>query len=211
MASPRSDYHHGDLAEALIEQALKVLREAPAEALSLRALSETIGVSHSAAYRHFPSKKALLDGVCERGFRRFRDAVLEAKGQDGLPVPEQLERMAGCYIRFALAQPNLYLLMFGPGFAERMCAPETGTSASESFAVLLSSVQRGLALGVLAPASAFLLSQTIWALLHGFALFALHGELSAEHAEESARRAWGFLYRGVGVGCPDSPVENGSG
>lgn len=200
MASPRSAYHHGDLAQALVEQALEVLVVAPAEELSLRALSEAIGVSHSAAYRHFPSKKALLDGVCERGFARFRDALLEAKGAAGTDLSGQFERMTGCYIQFALAQPNLYLLMFGPGFAERMCAPATGTTASESFAVLLSSVQEGLAAGVFAPASAFLLSQTIWALLHGFALFALHGELSAEHAEESARRAWGFLYRGIGAG-----------
>lgn len=197
MGSARAQYHHGDLAQALLDQALLSLHNVSPEDLSLRALSVEIGVSHSAAYRHFPSKRALLDGVCERGFAAFRDALLAARQPLDSPLTEQFERMSGAYIRFALAQPNLYSLMFGPGFAERMQTSSTSAAARESFGVLLDSVHLGLQESLFAPASPFQLSQTIWALLHGFALFALHGEVDAEHAEVMALKAWSFLYQGI--------------
>jgi len=197
MDSSRSAYHHGDLAQALVEQALSTLVLVNSEELSLRAISQAIGVSHSAAYRHFPNKRALLDGVCELGFARFRDALLEAKGLPTTPLPARFEQMCEAYVSFALANANLYSLMFGPGFVERMYASDTSATASEAFAVLLSSVQEGLASGLFAPANPFFLSQTIWALLHGFALFALHGEVSPEHGAVSAKRSWHLLYRGI--------------
>jgi AcrR family transcriptional regulator len=197
MAVARAQYHHGDLAQTLLDQALVSLRTVSAEELSLRALSQEIGVSHSAAYRHFPSKRALLDGVCERGFASFRDALLAARQPLDSPLPAQFERMAGTYIRFALAQPNLYSLMFGPGFAERMQTSGTCEAARESFGVLMDSVHQALTEGLFATASPFQLSQTIWALLHGFALFAMHGEVDAQHAAPMAVQAWSFLYQGI--------------
>lgn len=197
MASSRKAYHHGALAPALVEQALRSLEATPHGELSLRALSESLGVSHTAAYRHFPDKDALLDAVAARGYSAIRDCLLAAKGKPNLSVPRQFDRMAEAYVAFAIAQPNLYRLMFGPGFQERLRSESTGIAAREAFAVLLDAIQKGQAAKVFAAASPFLLSQTVWSLLHGIALFALDGELGKEQAAHVARAAWQFLYQGV--------------
>ena len=45
-------YHHGNLREALLEEAIVALADVPAEQLSLRAIARTLGVSQTAQYRH---------------------------------------------------------------------------------------------------------------------------------------------------------------
>lgn len=183
-------YHHGDVRQALVQAALSSLATTPPEALSLRALSESVGVSHTAAYRHFPDKQALLNAVSEWGFGEFHGR-LRAAGE--------LEAMVQAYVGFAIAQPNLYRLMFGPGFLERMSDESACAAAREAFSVLLTAVQAGQAAGTLVAGSAFLMSQTIWALLHGIALFALDGELAPESAAHVAREGWRLLRGGVGT------------
>lgn len=189
-------YHHGDLRQALLHQALAALATQPASELSLRDFAAHIGVSHSAAYRHFPDKKALLDAVAEEGFRQFRDRLRSATSPRAV---KRLEAMFSLYLAFGLEQPNLYRLMFGPGFLERVSVPATDANAREAFATLLETVQAAQAAKALRPASAFLMSQTIWATLHGLTLFALDGELDPAGAQLAVNGAWKFLFDGLGL------------
>ena len=56
-------YHHGALAEAMVEQALIAVREHGADDVSLRAMAQALDVSPSAAYNHFADKDDLLRAV----------------------------------------------------------------------------------------------------------------------------------------------------
>jgi AcrR family transcriptional regulator len=47
-------YHHGDLRAALVGAAVAAAREGGEVAVGLNRLATTVGVSASAAYRHFP-------------------------------------------------------------------------------------------------------------------------------------------------------------
>src|SRR5688572_22587782 len=71
-------YHHGDLKRALLDAALKILREEGLEELTLRATARATGVSQTAPYRHFSDRTALLAGVAEDGFRRLRSRMQRA-------------------------------------------------------------------------------------------------------------------------------------
>jgi AcrR family transcriptional regulator len=188
-------YHHGGLRQALVRQALAALRDAAWEDLSLRALSGAIGVSHTAAYRHFPDKQALLDAVAEEGFREFSSRLRAV--EPARSAIRRIEAMAAAYIAFGQREPNLYRLMFGPGFLERVSVPGTDAAARDSFSVLLETVRSGQADGSLKAGNAFLLSQTIWALLHGITLFALDGELAAPDAAQVGAGGWRFLLEGI--------------
>ena len=53
-------YHHGALEAALTDAALHFVQTSGIEALTLRDLARTLGVSPSAAYRHFPSRDHLV-------------------------------------------------------------------------------------------------------------------------------------------------------
>lgn len=67
---PKSNhaYHHGDLRQGFIDAACAQLRKASADQLSLRALARDLGVSQTAAYRHFASKNALFAAIATQGF-----------------------------------------------------------------------------------------------------------------------------------------------
>ena len=71
-------YHHGDLRNALLDAARKILDEQTLGDLSLRAVARRAGVSHAAPYRHFPNHEALLVELAKEGFAELREGIAEA-------------------------------------------------------------------------------------------------------------------------------------
>src|SRR6187402_772304 len=71
-------YHHGDLRQALLAAALRIIQKEGVAALTLRGVGQDLGVSRTALYRHFADKAALLEAVGTDGFRRFRMALQDA-------------------------------------------------------------------------------------------------------------------------------------
>ena len=67
----RSTFRHGNLAEALIDAALKRIEADGVETITLRDLADDAGVNHRAIYRHYPDKDALLAAVAERAWKDF--------------------------------------------------------------------------------------------------------------------------------------------
>ena len=99
-------YHHGNLREALLEQAERTLRERGVEALSLRELAREVGVSHGAPRRHFPDRQALLDALAEAGFERLGAELRAAADGAGEDFEPRLRATAAAYVRFATARPG---------------------------------------------------------------------------------------------------------
>src|SRR5215471_21379476 len=62
----RATYHHGDLANALTVAATQLAREGGPEAVVLREAARTVGVSATAAYRHFAGHGDLMHAVKDR-------------------------------------------------------------------------------------------------------------------------------------------------
>lgn len=104
MKKDPESYRHGNLAQALVEDAVQMLRTIPPEDLSLRELAQRAGVSPRAPYVHFPSKSDLLREVALHGFRDLSTQSLNA-GHD-------LMALGRVYLNFAAENPNLYRLMF---------------------------------------------------------------------------------------------------
>ena len=74
-------YHHGDLPQALLDAALRIVKTQGTEALTLRAVARLAGVSQAAPYRHFANTDALLAGVAEeaRPLTDARDARVDPR------------------------------------------------------------------------------------------------------------------------------------
>ena len=104
-------YHHGHLRQTLIAAALAAIEHDGAEALSLRELAESAGVSRAAPYRHFADRDDLLAAVAARGFEDLNvgyEAALAAPG-DGA---SRLRAASHVYMDFAERRPGLFRLMF---------------------------------------------------------------------------------------------------
>jgi AcrR family transcriptional regulator len=124
----RSAYHHGDLAAAAVEEALRLIAAGPPAKLSMRALAETLGVAHRALYNHFETREALLAAVAARGFEQLADALAAA------PDPG---RFLAAYVGFALAQPGLYDVMTQRNHAQINAEPALRAAVDRVIAVAL--------------------------------------------------------------------------
>lgn len=102
----KRSYHHGDLRQALVQAAGELLEKHGLAALSLREAARRAGVSHNAPYRHFPDREALLAAVAAQGYARLGETLRDAARRGERDMGE-------AYVRFALARPHLYRLMFG--------------------------------------------------------------------------------------------------
>lgn len=106
------NYHHGDLKEAIITSARKILNEQGADALSLRAIAADVGVSHMAPYAHFKNKKELFQAIAAYGFNELADNMHSSS--QNLTKPQDLILAYGvAYVEFAIEHPQLYRLMLG--------------------------------------------------------------------------------------------------
>ena len=107
-------YHHGDLKAVLLDETARILREEGEEALSLRHLASSIGVSRTAPYHHFKDKQSLLYAVAEEGFSRFNEAMKHAmrrsRGKDAQTTMRDYTR---AYVKFAVSHREYYDLMYG--------------------------------------------------------------------------------------------------
>ena len=115
-ASRVRPYHHGNLRRALLDEALATIRAEGVEGLTLREIGARLGVSRTALYRHFADKRALLAAVATEGFRTLRQQLVTA-WEEGGRGRAAFEAMGVAYVRFAVANPAHYRVMFG-GFVD---------------------------------------------------------------------------------------------
>ncbi len=167
-------YHHGELRRALVGAALGLLAEDGADAVSLRAVARRAGVSAMAPYRHYPDKEALLAAVAVQGFGGLC-AVLRT-ADDAAPTGQALVEQAVAYVRYALENPALFRLMFGP---KRLGThPELTAAGEAAYAVLAARVAAE------APADTDRDARALgcWSLVHGLASLFLDGRISDKTA-----------------------------
>lgn len=127
----RDTYHVGNLAPLLLSAAREMLGEVGPNKLSLRAVSERVGVSSTAAYHHYANRAELLGHLAAQGFRELAK-VLAAR--DCAAMGEQKLREAClAYFSFARSNPALYQLMFGPEFVSGEMIPELRVARDDAF------------------------------------------------------------------------------
>jgi len=107
-----SDYHHGDLRNALVRAGLEILDEDGLDGLSLRKVAARAGVSHAAPAHHFVNREGLFVAIAAHGFDRFRDYMLEDRFASGTGPRDQLIGISRGYLRFSREQPALFRLNF---------------------------------------------------------------------------------------------------
>ena len=177
-------YHHGALKAALLDAADALLDEGGAGAVSLREAARRAGVSATAPYRHFADKEALLAALATRGFEQFGAALDEAARDASDP----LAAMGLAYVRFALARPGRFRLMFGPGI-DRSQFPELQAAAARAFERLVAGVEANPRPGREPDAGRNARTGAIaaWALVHGLAQLFLDGMLPGQDPEALVR------------------------
>jgi AcrR family transcriptional regulator len=188
----RHGYHHGNLKEALIAAARRLIAEHGPLGFTLNEASRTAGVSASAPYRHFRDRNALIEATAEEGFKLFRER-LEAAAAGASDAYDALCRMGAAYYGFAMDEPGFYQAMFSSGLP-KVGAPVADAGA-RAFAVLEGAVKRLGAGG----AQSRELALKIWAFSHGMAGLIGSGAVSIMDAGRLSRSAVDALLRDAGL------------
>jgi AcrR family transcriptional regulator len=128
-------YRHGNLPAALLGAARQILDENGLQAVGLRETARRVGVSATAAYRHFTNKEDLLASVAAQGFHELAAAM-----QNATRGATPLVRAGLAYIEFANENRGLFRVMFGPVLAERTKYPALQAASSAVEALLLHGV-----------------------------------------------------------------------
>jgi AcrR family transcriptional regulator len=167
-------YRHGNLPVALVAAAREIMDESGMEAVGLRETARRVGVSATAAYRHFTSKEDLLASVAAEGFRELSAAMERATRG-----PNPLTRAGLAYVEFAQQNRGLFRLMFGSVLAERAKYPALQAASDGVEAQLL----RGVADLDQRPLDDNLAAMAAWGLVHGLSHLVVDGFIPAARAE----------------------------
>lgn len=172
----RRGYHHGNLREALIDAALRLIGEKGPAGFTVAEAARAAGVSPAAPYRHFRDRDELMADVAKRGFESFA-AALGAAWDGGQPQPRKaFERLGLAYLDFAAKEPATFAAMFEAG----ICAddfPQLKAAADAAFAVLRDACEVMVAT---LPADrrppVLMVALHVWSLTHGIASLFARGD-----------------------------------
>ena len=145
------------------------------EAVTMRTLAKSLGVSAMTPYRYFDNKSALFAQVRTEAFRRFADAQRDAVANDQAPMVSLLG-LERAYIQFALDEPDAYRIMFELRQAPAGTYPELDAESARAFSYLHGAVKLAVAQKVL-PGDPLTVAHTLWAHTHGIVSLHLAGKL----------------------------------
>lgn len=170
-------YHHGDLRNALVQAAVELAREGGGPGgIVLREAARRVGVSATAAYRHFGALPELVEEVAGAAFSALAQAMeaeLDRCAHTGDPQHDSWAEMRAVgrgYIHFALEEPGLFAVAFtrtGPPLPTGRGTAGLGLTPRD---LLERSLDSMLAAGVLSPTDRAAASPAAWAIVHGLSL-----------------------------------------
>lgn len=169
-ARPRARRGEGSKLRGLILDAGErlLVQSGDADAVSIRAIAEAVGVTPPSIYLHFADKDELIRAVSERSFAVFDDVVQGAGATTDDPL-EALRVRSRAYVRFGLDNPEQYRILFmrKPGTA-RSAVDFATMPGSQAFQHLVDAVARAIDAGALrADLDPFLAATGLWSAVHG--------------------------------------------
>jgi len=171
-------YHHGALQSALIEASIALAREGGPDRVILREAARAAGVSHSAAYRHFADREALLAEVSR--FARNELATQMRRRVNRTNDPRKRLRAVGtAYIDFAMSEPGLFRTAFT---SHPATSPGPTDTTADPFGVLGQVLDEAQAAGLLDARRRPRAEVAAWSAVHGLAGLLLDGPLPASPA-----------------------------
>ena len=185
-------YHHGDLRRVLLDAAVRVVEKEGVAGLSLHALAQKAGVSSGAPYHHFESREELLRAIAVEGFlllaADMKRGAEEAEGALGCaekPSAAHLRGLGLGYVRFALAHPGHFRIMFRPEL-KALLRKSKELVVDEAFGLLESAITRCQAEGILPAGDPRPLVLVAWSTVHGASVLWVDGPLSGENLVQDA-------------------------
>jgi AcrR family transcriptional regulator len=146
------------------------------EGVSMRQLAEALGCSPMTPYRYFRNKEEILAAVRAAAFDRFASALEEAARKTRGDLRAGGEAMGEAYIRFALAEPDAYRMMFDLSQPHPDRYPDLVRASARARHMMSAALEALVEAGIFVG-DAQLLGYVFWATMHGLVVLHLAGKL----------------------------------
>ncbi|MEU2116272.1 TetR/AcrR family transcriptional regulator [Streptomyces sp. NPDC016459] len=180
-------YHHGDLRNALICAAVDLATEGGPERVVLREAARRVGVSPTAAYRHFDGRGELLRAVRTHARRRLADSMERAAAREPgaddptLAAERRVAALCRGYVGFALDQPGLYRAAFcvprPAGTAGAAAERQPAEPEIRAFTLLGEALEALTRRGTARQGARAVSGAAAWSAVHGLSLLLVDGPL----------------------------------
>ncbi len=112
MSKSKKSYHHGNLAESLLDAVDELATKFGLEAVTLRACAKVVGVSPSSAFRHYADKRALFTAFATKAIDQITVTLDSAKSLAIKNKENEFSAVGLAYIEFALDKPAFFRAMW---------------------------------------------------------------------------------------------------
>lgn len=155
----------------MLAAGLRCLESQNGGELSLRQLAREVGVSPTAVYRHFPDKEALMQALAQAGIAEM--AAWQREAARGVEPQGAFAATGRAYVRWALANPALFRLVFGQcDSVGEVFGDNDAANMLRAHAQQVSGSEEGTQRMMIQA----------WALVHGLAMLMLDGQLPRDES-----------------------------
>ena len=192
----KRNYHHGNLREAVLQQAGVALETDGVSKVSLREISRILGVSHTAPRRHFPTKQLLLDALAVYGYTQLGAALTRALRDRDAAFEVRLQRATLVLVRFALKNPALLGHMFAAKHQSH-ATQELIQASTDALSPGIQLLAQGQRAGEVVEGDPELLVLVPFATVHGLIVVSTNGSFKGVSLEALVRQATHHILVGL--------------
>lgn len=179
-SSQNLPYHHGNVKEALVDTALRLIEQHDVGTLSLRKLSKEVGITPSAVYNHFADKDALLLAIKARIYDHMNQ-YFEARRSATTDPEQALMEICMGYYHYSNEYSSQFQFLFGSTLPLEWLTPETVAVSCRSILVVRKLMWQiyekyQIPCSEIAVVNAALL---VWSQLHGIVTLRRSGSIKA--------------------------------
>lgn len=155
-----------NLRQVIMDAAREMFAAEGYHSVSMRKIADKIEYSPTTIYLYFKDKNELLRQICEETFAKL-GRKLETIGKKQGKNLEGLRAGLRAYVEFGIKHPKHYEVTFMLPLTEDLGGEFEGSLGQRSFEYLRAGVADCMATGEIKKGDVDLISQTLWAGIHG--------------------------------------------
>lgn len=155
--------------------ATRLFAERGYDAVTMRSIAAELGCSPMTPYRYFAGKGEIFSMVKAHAYGRFADSQEQVAARIDDPA-ERLTALARAYVRFGVAEPDGYRIMFELAQDHDADHEEVRTQSHRAWAPLRAAVGAAVAAGLI-DGDPDDVAHLYWAQVHGMVTLHLAGKL----------------------------------
>jgi AcrR family transcriptional regulator len=165
----RREREKENLRQLILDAAREMFAEEGYHAVSMRKIADKIEYSPTTIYLYFKDKNDLLRQICDETFAKLAQRLSKIDKKEGKSL-EGFRAGLRAYVEFGLEHPKHYEVTFMLPLTEKLGAVEAdfdGSLGKKAFDYLRDGVTDCMENGLLAKGDVDIVSQTLWAGIHG--------------------------------------------